>query len=203
MVLVVLVVPVAPMVLMVLVVSVVLVVLVILMVLVVLVVPVVPVTLVVLMVLLVLVVLMVLVVLVVPVVLVVLMVINGDELSCVDKNNYNTRCKCYKMKMACTKACNCKNCANTFGRRTLQESHVYQIPMPNSKKFAEESLENIMQGPWTSLENAIFIFIIEDFKSFSEEITVENMLKPFNELVTIYTVMWIFQIASQNLLKSH
>ena len=65
------------------------------------------------------------------------------------------------MKMACTKACKCKNCANTFGRRTLQgkrncESRAYQILIPNSKKFAEERLENIMQVPWTSLENDIF-----------------------------------------------
>ena len=30
-------------------------------------------------------------------------------------------------------------------------------------------------------------FIIEGFKSYSEEITVENMAKAFNEIVTTYT----------------
>ena len=42
--------------------------------------------------------------------------VNGDEPSCVDMGNYNSRCKCYKLKIACTKECKCKSCVNTFGR---------------------------------------------------------------------------------------
>ena len=29
--------------------------------------------------------------------------VNGDEPSCVNKGNYNSRCKCYKLKISCTK----------------------------------------------------------------------------------------------------
>ena len=122
--------------------------------------------------------------------------VNADEPSCIDKSNYNSRCKCYKMKMACTKACKCKNCCNTFGRKPIhgkrkRESHAYQISVPNSKKFAEDRSECIMQGPWTSLENAILLFII-DFKSHSKDITVENMLKAFNEIVTLSTSIYSY-----------
>ena len=87
--------------------------------------------------------------------------INGDEPSCVDKGNYNSCCKCYKLKIACTKECKYKNYSNTFGRQTIQgkrnrESHAYQVPVPYSKKFSEDRSESITQGPWTSLENVIF-----------------------------------------------
>ena len=76
-------------------------------------------------------------------------------------------------------------------REIAKAMHIrFQCLIP--KKFAEERLENTMQGPWTSLENATFIFIIEDFKSYSEEITVENMLKALNEIVTITTSIYSY-----------
>ena len=53
-----------------------------------------------------------------------------------------------------TKACKCNNCSINFDRKTTQgkhnhESHAYQIPVPNSKKFAEDRSEYIMLDPWT------------------------------------------------------
>ena len=132
--------------------------------------------------------------------------INGDEPSCNDKSNYKSRCKCYKMKMGCTKACKCKNCSNIFGRRITQgkrhrESHANQIPVPNSKKFAEDRSEYVMPGPWTSLENAIFLFIIEDFKHHDKEITVENMLKAFNEIATLSISLYNYVDIPDNIAK--
>ena len=116
--------------------------------------------------------------------------VNGEEASCSDKNNYSSCCRCYKMKIACTNACKCKNCSNSFGRRIIQgkrsrESHEHQIPVPNSKKFAEDRSEIIMHGPWTSLENSIFLFIIEEFKIHSKDLSPENMLKAFNEIAIL------------------
>jgi len=121
--------------------------------------------------------------------------VNGDGPSCVDKNNYHTRCKCYKMKLACTKTCKCKDCSNSFGKRTIQgkctrENHSHQISLPNSKRFAEDRSEKLKQGPWTSLENSIFLFIIEKFQMHSKEISVENMLKAFNEIASLSDSMY-------------
>ena len=62
---------------------------------------------------------------------------------------------------------------NSFGGRTIQgkhnhENHACPIPVPDSKKFTKDRLEYIKHGPWTSLENSIFLLIIEDFKSYSK-----------------------------------
>ena len=99
------------------------------------------------------------------------------------------------MKLPCTKTCKCKDCSNSFGKRTIQgkrtcENHSHQISLPNSKKFAEDRSEKLKHGPWTSLENSIFLFIIEDFQINSKEISAENMLKAFNEITSLSNSMY-------------
>ena len=118
--------------------------------------------------------------------------VNGNTTSCLDQKQYRTRCACYKMKQACTTACKCKNCSNTFGKRPFlgkrtRQSHSHQISLPNSKQFIVDRSEQLIHGPWTSLENSIFLFIIEYFQLNSKEMTVESVLKGFNEIVMLST----------------
>ena len=132
--------------------------------------------------------------------------VNGDGPSCTDNESYKTRCKCHKLKLACTKACNCKNCVNSFGRRVtlgkrVRGKHSKQITLPDSKKFAEERSEKLMHGSWTSLENSIFIFVIEDFQDNAIEISVDHVLQAFNEIVILSSSTYNSVTIPDNLMK--
>lgn len=116
--------------------------------------------------------------------------VNGDTPACVDQQHYQTRCKCYKLKLPCGTACKCKNCSNTFGKRSIlgkrtREKHQYQISLPTSRQFIEAKSEKLAKGPWTFLENSIFVFIIEHFQLHSTELSVDNIAKAFNEIQTL------------------
>lgn len=115
--------------------------------------------------------------------------VNGDKLSCSDTERYHTRCKCFKQNIGCSQLCKCKNCSNTFGRRSLlgkrnRVMHKQQYTLPSSKAFAEDRCEKIKYGPWTLLENVILAHVLENFSKNLEDMTVENILKGFNEIVT-------------------
>ena len=116
--------------------------------------------------------------------------VNGDQVSCVDHEHYQSRCKCYKMKHGCTKACKCKNCSNSFGKRPVlgkrkRENHSNQMPLPSSKQFINERSEKLAHGPWTSLENSIFLLLVEHFDQHSEELSAELMLKGYKEIILL------------------
>ena len=82
--------------------------------------------------------------------------VNGDAPACIDQQHYQTRCKCYKLKLPCGTTCKCKNCSNTFGKRSILwkrtcERHQYQITLPTSKQFIEAKSEKLAKGTEKSI----------------------------------------------------
>ena len=118
--------------------------------------------------------------------------VNRSGSSCIDSNNYHTRCKCYKAHTSCSSACRCKNCANSFGKRKdlakrKLELHSHQkITIPTNKEFIQDNGGTLAHEPWTSLENSIFTYIIETFKEYSKELIVDDIHGIFNEVVNLY-----------------
>ena len=115
--------------------------------------------------------------------------VNGDKPSCCDNEGYHTRCKCFKRGIGCSQLCKCKNCSNTFGKRSLlgkrnRVMHTQQYTLPSSKVFAEERSEKIKYGPWTLLENIILAHVLQNFSENLEDMTTEHILQGFNEIVT-------------------
>jgi len=102
-----------------------------------------------------------------------------------------------------TKACNCKNCANSFGRsgQVSLWKAFQQITLPDLKKFAEEKSMKLMHGLWTTLENSIFIFVIEYLQENSIEISVDHVLKTFNKIVTLSNSTYNNVTIPDNLMK--
>ena len=116
--------------------------------------------------------------------------VNGDKLSCCDTERYHTRCKCFKRGVGCSEFYKCKNCSNTFGRRSIlgkrnRAMHTQQYTLPSSKTFAEDRSEKIKYGPWTLLENVILAHVLENFSKNLEDMTTEHILQGFNEIVTL------------------
>ena len=105
--------------------------------------------------------------------------------SCIPLLHYNTQCKCYKQSQSCTSICRCKNCANPCGeRRSLPSKrkrtpHSLQIPLPNSKKFAEDRGESVVAGVWSEFET---IVVLEIF-CFHENQDKTIITKYYNDVV--------------------
>ena len=100
--------------------------------------------------------------------------VNGDKPSCCDNEGYHIRCKCFKRGIGCSQLCKCKNCSNTFGKRSLlgkrnRVMHTQQYTLPSSKVFAEERSEKIKYGPWTLLENIILAHVLQNFSENLED----------------------------------
>jgi len=55
-----------------------------------------------------------------------------------------------------------------------------QSALPNSQEFAERKIK---YGPWNLLENVILTHVVTHFAENLEELTTENILKGFNEVV--------------------
>ena len=113
--------------------------------------------------------------------------VNGTKSSCCDSEDYKTR-KCYNKNKGCSNYCKCKNCDNPFGKRTIlgkriRINHDQQYNLPNSKEFAETREEKLKQGPWTVLENAVLIHIMDHLCKMSENMTTENVLQAYNEVI--------------------
>ena len=114
--------------------------------------------------------------------------VNGTKPSCCDNDDYKTRCKCYNRNKGCSKHCKCKNCDNPFGKRSILGKrvriiHDQQYSLPNSKEFAISREEKLKQGPWTVLENALFIHIMDHLCKMSENMTTKNVLQAYNEVI--------------------
>ena len=123
--------------------------------------------------------------------------------SCCDNGDYKTWCKCYNKNIGCSNLCKCKNCDNPHGKRSflgkrVQINHIQKYSLPNSKEFAESREENLKQGPWTVLENAVFIHIMDHLCKMSESITTKNVLQAYNEV--IFLVKSSFNCISANIM---
>jgi len=115
--------------------------------------------------------------------------VNGDRPSCCNTEVYQTRCKCFKRGSGCSQFCKCKNCSNKYGKRIINKkrnrmSHEQRSTLPNSREFAEGRLEKIKYGPWNLLENVILTHVVANFAENLEELTTENILKGYNEVVS-------------------
>ena len=62
--------------------------------------------------------------------------------------------------------------------------HAQQFTLPSSQTFAEERLEKIKYGPWNLFENVILTHVVANLVENLEELTGENIVKDYNEVVS-------------------